>query len=135
MPINENESPDTREITQTVIPQSVIPQTVIPQTGPADGYDDISRGGAHSGRGGAAASAEILCEGLLRRKKEDHGRFEDAYKMVCVCRLQGSVLRVRLTHNGEVVGLEEEFDLHKDWRLMSRSDKPARCSLNRIRNS
>ena len=41
-------------------------------------------------------------EGVLRRKKEDHGRFEDPYKMVCVCRLQGSVLRVRLTHNGEV---------------------------------
>jgi len=55
--------------------------------------------------------------------------------MVCVCRLQGSVLRVRLTHNGEVVGLEEQFDLHKDWRLMPRSDKPGRFSLNRIRNS
>lgn len=115
-----NESPDTREI---------------PQNGPADDDDDISRGGADSGGGGSAASGEILCEGLLRRKKEDHGRFEDPYKMVCVCRLQGSVLRVRLTHNGEVVGLEEQFDLHKDWRLMPRSDKPGRFSLNRIRNS
>ena len=58
------------------------------------------------GRGGGgdleAPAGEVLYEGLLRRKKEDHGRFEDPYKMVCVCRLQGSVLRVRLTHNGEV---------------------------------
>ena len=74
---------------------------------------------------GAPVAGEILYEyeGLLRRTKEDHGRFEDPYKMVCVCRLQGSVLRVRLTHNGEVVGLEEQFDLKKEWRLMPRSDK------------
>ena len=35
----------------------------------------------------------------------------------------------------QVVGLEEQFDLHKDWRLMPRSDKPDRFSLNRIRNA
>ena len=109
----------------------------------------------------------ITHAGVLRKKKEDHGRFEDPYKTVCVCRLQGSVLRVRLTHNGEVfapahvvaafiasariqacmqtfvccgcassmmtnplrsqvVGLEEQFDLGRDWRLMPRSDKPDR---------
>ena len=104
-----NETPDTREI-------------------PAN---------SENGGGGEAAvsapSGEILYEGLLRRKKEDHGRFEDPYKMVCVCRLQGKVLRVRLTHNGDVVGLEEQFDLAKEWRLMPRNDKPDRFSLNRIR--
>ena len=128
--------------------------------------DDEPRGGGGGGELEAPAG-EVLYEGLLRRKKEDHGRFEDPYKMVCVCRLQGSVLRVRLTHNGEVfapahaaaayiasarihacvqtcfccgcassmmtnplrsqvVGLEEQFDLGRDWRLMPRSDKPDR---------
>jgi len=48
---------------------------------------------------------------------------------------QGSVLRVRLTHNGEVVGLEEQFDVGAEWRLMPRSDKPDRFSLHRIRPS
>jgi hypothetical protein len=84
---------------------------------------------------GPPVAGEILYEGLLRRKKEDHGRFEDPYKMVCVCRLQGSVLRVRLTHNGSSVlagleeqfevlaGLEEQFDLKREWRLMPKSDK------------
>lgn len=99
-----NETPDTREIPE------------------APSRDD-GDGGGGGGGGGAAVAGEILYEGLLRRKKEDHGRFEDPYKMVCVCRLQGSVLRVRLTHNGEVVGLEEQFDLKKEWRLMPRSDK------------
>ena len=108
-----NETPDTREI---------------------PGNHEEGVGGAQDSTG-PAPSGEILYEGLLRRKKEDHGRFEDPYKMVCVCRLQGSVLRVRLTHNGEVVGLEEQFDLSKDWRLMPRSDKPDRFSLNRIKNS
>ena len=83
----------------------------------------------------AAPSGDVRYEGLLRRKKEGHGRFEDPYKMVCVCRLQGRVLRVRLTHNGEVVGLEEQFDLEREWRLMPRNDKPDRFSLNRIRPS
>jgi hypothetical protein len=104
-----NEKPDTREIP--------------------------TRNEGASGGGGAAPAGEILYEGLLRRKKETHGRFEDPYKMVCVCRLQGSVLRVRLTHDGEVVGLEEQFDLSKDWRLMPRNDKPDRFSLNRITSS
>ena len=69
-------------------------------------------------------------EGVLRRKKEDHGRFEDPYKTVCVCRLQSGVLRVRLSQNGEVVGEEERFDL-REWRLLPRSDKPDRFSLTR----
>lgn len=110
-----NEKPDTREI-------------------PGNDGEGGS-GGGDGGGTGPAPSGEILYEGLLRRKKENHGRFEDPYKMVCVCRLQGSVLRVRLTHNGEVVGLEEQFDLSKEWRLMPRSDKPDRFSLNRIKNS
>ena len=50
-------------------------------------------------------------EGVLRRKKEDHGRFEDPYKTVCVCRLQGGVLRLKNSVNGEVVGDEERLDL------------------------
>jgi hypothetical protein len=54
--------------------------------------------------------------------------FEDPYKMVCVCRLQDNILRVRLTHNGEVVGLEEQYDL-QDWRVMVRLDKGDRFSL------
>lgn len=110
-----NETPDTREIP------------------PAAAGGTVSGGGGEEGV--SAPSGEILYEGLLRRKKEDHGRFEDPYKMVCVCRLQGKVLRVRLTHNGEVVGLEEQFDLAKEWRLMPRNDKPDRFSLNRIRPS
>ncbi len=108
-----NETPDTREIPE------------------APARDEGNGGGG----GGAAVAGEILYEGLLRRKKEDHGRFEDPYKMVCVCRLQGSVLRVRLTHNGSSVlagreeqfevlaGLEEQFDLKREWRLMTKSDK------------
>jgi hypothetical protein len=51
----------------------------------------LNGGESGGGGGGSVASvteAEILYEGLLRRKKEDHGRFEDPYKMVCVCRLQ-----------------------------------------------
>ena len=44
-------------------------------------------------------------------------------------------MRVRLTHNGEVVGLEEQFDVGAEWRLMPRSDKPDRFSLHRIRPS
>jgi len=84
----------------------------------------------------AAASATpvpkgaVVHEGVLRRKKEDHGRFEDPYKTVCVCRLQSGVLRVRLSQNGEVVGEEERFDL-REWRLLPRSDKPDRFSLTR----
>jgi hypothetical protein len=39
----------------------------------------------------------VIHEGVLRRKKEDHKRFEDPYKALCVCRLQGGVLRVRHT--------------------------------------
>ena len=42
---------------------------------------------------------------------------------------------MRLTHNGEVVGLEEQFDVGAEWRLMPRSDKPDRFSLHRIRPS
>ena len=76
----------------------------------------------------AAAAAAVAVpkgavehEGVLRRKKEDHKRFEDPYKTVCVCRLQGGVLRVRLSQNGEVAGEEERFDL-RQWRLL-----PRRC--------
>jgi hypothetical protein len=44
---------------------------------------------AYAASGGPARpSGPIQHEGLLRKKKEDHGRFEDPYKMVCVCRLQ-----------------------------------------------
>jgi hypothetical protein len=129
----------------------------------------VAPAGREGGHGGA--DGEILYAGLLRRKKEQHGRFEDPYKMSCVCRLQarqpslsslfslslsfsltlspflsltrsvwdwawqGSVLRVRLTHYSEAVGLEEQFDLGAEWRLMPRSDKPDRFSLNRIRTS
>jgi hypothetical protein len=39
------------------------------------------------------------------------------------------------THNGEAVGLKEQFDVGAEWRLMPRSDKPDRFSLNRIRAS
>jgi len=85
---------------------------------------------------GAPVAGEILYEyeGLLRRRKADHGRCEDPYKTVCVCRLQGSVLRVRLTHNGEVVGMEEQFDLKREWRPMPRSDKAQllKSSLYRV---
>ena len=44
---------------------------------------------------------KIQHEGLLRKKKEDHGRFEDPYKMVCVCRLQvmSSCPAPRLSHH------------------------------------
>uniref|UniRef100_A0A7S4PJR5 PDZ domain-containing protein n=1 Tax=Guillardia theta TaxID=55529 RepID=A0A7S4PJR5_GUITH len=54
--------------------------------------------------------------------------------MVCVCRLQGTCLRVRLTHNGEVVGLEEQYHLNDSplgWKLIPRSDKADKFSLVR----
>ena len=44
----------------------------------------------------------ITHAGVLRKKKEDHGRFEDPYKTVCLANLDDGVLSLRLTHNGEV---------------------------------
>ena len=35
--------------------------------------------------------------GVLRKKKEDHGRFEDPYKTVCLANLDDGVLSLRLT--------------------------------------
>ena len=80
------------------------------------------------------AFGPAVYEGLLRRRKEDHGRFEDPYKTVCVCRLQGPVLRVRLTHNGGMVGLEEQFDLKREWRVMPHSNKAqnVKSSFHRV---
>jgi hypothetical protein len=40
--------------------------------------------------------------GVLRRKKDDHGMFEDPYKTVCAANLDGGVLELRVTQNGEV---------------------------------
>lgn len=84
--------------------------------------------------------------------------FEDPYKSVCQCRLQSSILGVRVMQNGEVsflpcplfftfvmdkyfkcelmgvlsqgVGPEEQFDLG-EWRLLPREDKLDRFSLTR----
>ena len=134
---------------------------------PAPAAAPARQGGGHGVA--SVADGEIIYAGLLRRKKEEHGRFEDPYTMTCVCQLQasqpslsspsslsfsltlspflsltrsvwdwawqGSVLRVHPTHNGEAVGLEEQFDVGAEWRLMPRSDKPDCISLNRIRTS
>ena len=62
---------------------------------------------------------------------EDHGRFEDPYKMVCLANLEDGVLTLRLTHNGEVVGLEESFNLGDGWKLLVREDKKDRFTLIR----
>jgi hypothetical protein len=40
--------------------------------------------------------------GVLRRKKEDHGMFEDPYKAVCVASLDRGILTLKVTQNGEV---------------------------------
>jgi len=40
--------------------------------------------------------------GVLRRKKDDHGMFEDPYKTVCAANLDHGVLELRVTQNGEV---------------------------------
>ena len=77
----------------------------------------------------------IVYEGLLRRKKVPHLQFEDPYKNICVCRLQGSTLRLRRTEHGEVVGSEERFDLHHNWRVVVRQDKPDRFTLHPIHNA
>ena len=61
---------------------------------------------------------------------QEHGRFEDPYKAVCVCRLEGAVLRVRATERGEVVGEEERLDLCA-WKLLPRADKADRFTLTR----
>jgi len=109
---------------------------------PAPSAGGGSRGGKHKGasQGGPAEltsgppstrpTGPIQHEGLLRKKKEDHGRFEDPYKTVCVCRLQEGVMRIRITQNGEVVGLEETYDL-REWKLMPRQGKPDKFTIMR----
>jgi len=77
-----------------------------------------------------AEPGQVLHQGTLRKKKEDHGRFEDPYKTICVCRIQDGALRVRATQNAELVGEEEQYDL-KQWQLLERNDKPDRFSLTR----
>lgn len=133
--IESEEDDEDEDEEEEVIPQRPPPKKGVlkptPQPDPA-GSDAAAEAAAAaaSGEGGGGATGLVLHEGLLRRKKEDHGRFEDPYKMLCVCRLQDSCLRVRITHNGEVVGLEEQFDL-REWRLLPRNDKPDRFSLTR----
>jgi hypothetical protein len=50
---------------------------------------------------------------------------------VCLATLEEGILTLRLTHNGEVVGMEEEFNLGDGWKLLVREDKKDRFTLIR----
>ena len=89
-----------------------------------DELDDASPASGFSRAHGGVVSHE----GVLRRKKEDHGKFEDAYKELCVCRLRDGVICVQASENGMVADDVEQFDL-RQWRLLPRTDKPDRFSL------
>lgn len=58
-------------------------------------------------------------EGVLRRKKNDHGMFEDAWKQRVMCRLSGGVLEAVAIQDGKTSSekWEGKFDLNKDWYL------------------
>jgi hypothetical protein len=84
--------------------------------------------GPQEDTGPVAATGPVVYEGVLRRKKEDHGTFEDPYKMLVAARLRDGVLRVQDSENGMLVGEEEHYNL-RQWRLLPRIDKPDRFSL------
>eukprot|EP00288_Rhodomonas_lens_P001078 CAMPEP_0177734284 /NCGR_PEP_ID=MMETSP0484_2-20121128/24147_1 /TAXON_ID=354590 /ORGANISM="Rhodomonas lens, Strain RHODO" /LENGTH=212 /DNA_ID=CAMNT_0019247743 /DNA_START=30 /DNA_END=664 /DNA_ORIENTATION=- len=68
--------------------------------------------------------------GVLRKKNEMHGRFENAYKTVCVATLERGVITLKVTQNGELVGSEESYDLSAGWKLMGK-ETPDKFVLTR----
>ncbi|KAJ1472942.1 hypothetical protein T484DRAFT_1838274 [Baffinella frigidus] len=69
--------------------------------------------------------------GVLRKKKQDHGRFEDPYRQTFVADLEDGILTLRLTKDGEVTGEEESYNLGEGWKLTAREDKKDRFTLVR----
>mmetsp|Transcript_38299 Transcript_38299/g.59783 ORF Transcript_38299/g.59783 Transcript_38299/m.59783 type:complete len:309 (+) Transcript_38299:1786-2712(+) len=78
-----------------------------------------------------AVKGAVTHAGVLKKKKRDHGRFEDPYKTTCVATLERGVLTLKITHNGELSGVEETYDLSQGWKLVAREDKKDRFTLVR----
>ena len=60
-----------------------------------------------------------VLEGVLRRKKNEHGMFEDPWKQRIMCKLCNGVLEAVAVQDGKTSSekWEGKFDLNKDWYL------------------
>jgi len=87
------------------------------------------RGADH--RGSTPSAHDLISyEGILRKKKDDHKRFEDPYKQAFSATLKDGVLSIRPLQAASLAGEDESYDL-RTWRLLPRSDKLDRFSLTR----
>uniref|UniRef100_A0A7S4H9C8 PDZ domain-containing protein n=1 Tax=Guillardia theta TaxID=55529 RepID=A0A7S4H9C8_GUITH len=77
----------------------------------------------------------IRYSGMLRKKKEDHGMFEDPYKTMCMATLDDGILTLKMIVNGEVTDSQEMYNLGDGWKLIIRDDKKDRFSLIRSSGS
>jgi len=62
----------------------------------------------------------VVMETMLRRKKTDHGMFEDPWKLRMMCTLSNGVLEAVVVQDGRVGAGEKwetTYDLKKDWYL------------------
>lgn len=75
--------------------------------------------GATDGGGTARREDTRVLEGVLRRKKNDHGMFEDPWKQRIMCKLSNGVLEAVAVQDGKTGGekWEGKFDLTAGWYL------------------
>jgi len=62
----------------------------------------------------------VVMESMLRRKKTDHGMFEDPWKLRMMCKLVDGVLEAVVVQDGKMAAGEKwetKYDLKKDWYL------------------
>jgi hypothetical protein len=83
--------------------------------------EEVSRPEATANDRGATQRREDtrVLEGVLRRKKNDHGMFEDPWKQRIMCKLSNGVLEAVAVQDGKTGGekWEGKFDLTADWYL------------------
>jgi hypothetical protein len=63
---------------------------------------------------------EVVMESMLRRKKTDHGMFEDPWKLRMMCRLVDGVLEAVVVQEKPTTAGEKwetKYDLKKEWYL------------------
>jgi hypothetical protein len=70
-----------------------------------------------------------VLEGVLRRKKNEHGMFEDPWKQRIMCKLSNGVLEAVAVQDGKTSSEKWEgtFDLNKDWYLPPDRRVGGRC--------
>ena len=86
---------------------------------------DLEQEGQEDGGGDDESLQAIRYSGMLRKKKEDHGMFEDPYKTVsagarfylshtcqmCMATLDDGILTLKMIVNGEVTDSQEMYNL------------------------